>query len=277
MADLISIDDAASGIPQSAGADERLREFLDAKVVHYNQAWFIVSDPVSIPHLFAKKQDIEIAALFASIFAWGGRTTIIKKSRELMQLMDMDPHAFITTHQEQELKRLLHFKHRTFNTTDLLYFISFLKHHYSHYNSLEDAFIVEERMETGGPKVEQCLNRFYHYFFSLEDVPQRTRKHIASPEKNSSCKRLNMFLRWMVRKDKQGVDFGIWHKLSPSELICPVDLHVARVARRFDLLTRKQVDWQAALELTGYLRTLDPQDPVKYDFALFGLGVMEKF
>jgi uncharacterized protein (TIGR02757 family) len=256
--------------------DERLKAFLDSKVAHYNQPWFIETDPVSIPHLFTKKQDIEIAGLFASIFAWGGRTTIIKKSKELMQLMDMDPHAFITTHREEDLKRMLYFKHRTFNTTDLLYFISFLKHHYTNYHSLEDAFAGPDTFSSKN-KAAIFLNRFYHYFFSLEDAPQRTRKHIASPEKNSTCKRLNMFLRWMVRNDNNGVDFGLWNKISPSELVCPVDLHVARVSRRFNLLTRSQVDWQAAIELTGNLKKLDSDDPVKYDFALFGLGVMEKF
>ena len=260
---------------------EGLKEFLDKKVEEYNQPWFIETDPISIPHLFIKKQDIEIAAFFAAIFAWGGRTTIIQKSRSLMELMDMSPHAFITTHQEEDLRRLLDFKHRTFNTTDLLYFVSFLKHHYNCYDSLEDAFTGREQSAASPAsdegKMTLLLNRFYQNFFSLEDAPRRTQKHIASPQKNSTCKRLNMFMRWMVRKDVHGVDFGIWDKILPSDLICPVDLHVARVARRFNLLTRKQLDWQAALELTAFLRTLDAEDPVKYDFALFGLGVMEKF
>jgi uncharacterized protein (TIGR02757 family) len=260
---------------------EDLKSFLDNKVIQYNQPWFVEKDPVSIPHLFSVKQDIEIAGFFASIFAWGGRTTIIQKSKELMQLMDMAPYDFIRTHEEKDLKRLLAFKHRTFNTTDLLYFINFLKHHYSNNESLEAAFTIEEETipaySGSGERVENALTNFYYYFFSLEDAPERTRKHIASPAKHSSCKRLNMFLRWMVRKDSQGVDFGIWTKISPSELICPLDLHVARVASRFQLLTRKQPDWLAALELTGHLRAFDKEDPVKYDFALFGLGVMEKF
>jgi len=257
---------------------ENLKAFFDSKVEEYNQPAFIKNDPVCIPHLFSKKQDIEIAGFFASIFAWGNRTTIINKSRELMELMDMSPYNFILHHTEKEVKKLLSFKHRTFNTTDLLYFIEFLRHHYSSHKSLEDAFVKYRPPGIISTQaIEPVLIGFHNYFFSMEDMPPRTRKHIATPAKNSTCKRLNMYLRWMVRNDKKGVDFGIWKKLKPSELICPVDLHVARVAKRFNLLTRKQVDWQAALELTAYLRTLDGDDPVKYDFALFGLGVLEKF
>lgn len=246
-----------------------LKDFLDRKADEYNQPSFITSDPISVPHLFTKKQDIEIAAFFAAIFAWGNRTTIIKKSKELMQLMDMAPHQFIKQHAEKDLKKLMQFKHRTFNTTDLLYFIQFLKQHYNKHQSLQTAF--------KGETVEESLNYFYRHFFSLEDAPARTHKHIASPARHSTCKRLNMYLRWMVRSDDRGVDFGIWKNISPSVLICPIDLHVARVAKRFGLIQRNQVDWQTAIELTGYLRTLDASDPARYDFALFGLGVMEKF
>lgn len=257
---------------------ERLKDFFDRKVEEYNKPSFIKDDPVCIPHLFTKKQDIEIAGFFASIFAWGNRTTIINKSRELMQLMDMAPHDFIQHHTEAEIKKLLQFKHRTFNTTDLLYFIEFLQHHYNKYKSLEDAFVKHTPADVISDEVvEPMLVGFHNYFFSMENMPPRTRKHIATPANNSSCKRLNMYLRWMVRNDKKGVDFGLWKKIKPSKLICPVDLHVARVAKRFNLLTRKQVDWQAAVELTQYLRMLDKDDPVKYDFALFGLGVLEKY
>jgi uncharacterized protein (TIGR02757 family) len=255
--------------------NEKLKDFLDRKVDEYNQPSFIDKDPVCIPHLFSKKQDIEIAGLFAALFAWGNRTTIINKSKELLGLMDNDPYAFCVNHSDKELKRLLHFKHRTFNTTDLLYFILFLKHHYTISKSLESAFT--DWMEKKHTDIEQALNGFHHYFFSLQDAPLRTRKHIASPQKNSTCKRLNMFLRWMVRRDDRGVDFGIWKNISPAQLICPIDVHVARVARRFNLLQRNALDWQAAVELTEYLRTLDSKDPVKYDFALFGLGAIEKF
>ena len=194
-----------------------------------------------------------------------------------MQLMDNAPHQFILEHEISDLKKLMGFKHRTFNTTDLLYFIEFFKHHYSNNKSLESAFFNAETINQPGHVIGNAFNYFYNYFFSLEDSPSRTVKHIASPQKKSTCKRLNMFLRWMVRKDKNGVDFGIWKKASPAQLICPIDVHVARVARHFKLLNRKATDWQAALELTANLRSLDKTDPVKYDFALFGLGVMEKF
>jgi len=256
---------------------EQLKNFLNRKVDEYNQPSFIKDDPVCIPHLFTKKADIEISAFFAAIFAWGNRTTIINKSKELMQLMDMSPHDFVCGHTEKEIKKLLAFKHRTFNTTDLLYFIEFLQHHFKGYKSLENAFTGHIVKDFSDEPVANMLAGFHNYFFSMENMPPRTRKHIATPAKGSTCKRLNMFLRWMVRKDNHGVDFGIWKKIKPAELICPIDLHVARVAKRFNLLERKPIDWMAALELTGYLRTLDAKDPVKYDFALFGLGVMERY
>lgn len=249
----------------------QLTVLLNNKAAQYNQPFFIPNDPISIPHLFTKKQDIEIAGFFAAIFAWGNRTTIISKSKELLQRMDNAPHDFIQTHSPKNLKRFLHFKHRTFNSTDLLYFISFLQMHYKNNQSLETAFTIH------GDTIEKMLTGFHHYFFSLPDVPVRTKKHISTPEKKSTCKRLNMFLRWMVRRDGNGVDFGIWKNISPARLICPIDVHVARVARKLGILQRKQTDWQAALELTQYLQTLDKKDPVKYDFALFGLGAVEKF
>jgi len=252
-----------------------LKKFLDRKVDEYDQPLYVYSDPVCIPHLFTKQQDIEIAGFFAAIFAWGNRATIIQKSRELMQLMEMQPHEFCLHHSTKDLQKLYSFKHRTFNTTDLLYFIEFLKFHYSKNKSLEQAFT--KRMDKEDKTIENALAGFHKYFFSLKHVPPRTKKHIATPERNSTCKRLNMFLRWMVRNDGKGVDFGIWKNISASQLVCPIDVHVGRVARHFKLLERKQTDWQAALELTTNLRTLDKQDPVKYDFALFGLGVMKKF
>lgn len=257
---------------------QNLREFFDRKVAAFNNAAFIAADPISVPHLFTKKQDIEIAALFAAVFAWGNRTTIIQKSRELMQRMDMSPHEFVLAAEPQKLQALKGFKHRTFKDDDLYYFIEFLHRHYSQYSSLEFAFTkdADKCPGMGGGYAGSCLVAFRRYFFEAEHL-KRTEKHIASPEWNSSCKRLNMFLRWMVRNDKKGVDFGIWKKVKPSQLICPIDLHVARVARRFNLLKRSQTDWQAAIELTNYLRKLDREDPVKYDFALFGLGVIENY
>lgn len=248
--------------------------FLNEKVDTYNQPSFIAADPVCIPHLFRKKQDIEIAGFFAAIFAWGNRTTIIQKSRELMERMDMAPYDFVMHHQPSDLRKLEGFKHRTFNADDLFYFLHFFHTHYNRHKSLEDAFA--KWMQPGDVTTENALIGFRRYFFSEEHL-KRTEKHISSPEFKSSCKRLNMYLRWMVRQDNNGVDFGIWKKISPAQLICPLDVHVARVAKRFNLLQRKPTDWQAALELTDYLRKLDSADPVKYDFALFGLGVIEKY
>lgn len=258
-----------------AFVDNNLLHFLNRKVEEYNTVEFIATDPISIPHRFSQKQDIEIAGFFAAIFSWGNRSTIINKCGELLQRMDDAPHDFVMDHKPSDLKRLLHFKHRTFNDTDLLYFIQFFRYHYRQNSSLESAFT--KGINKKDKSVEKGLNGFYHYFFSMPEVPQRTKKHISAPIKNSGCKRLNMFLRWMVRKDNNGVDFGIWKKISSSQLICPIDVHVARVARKFKLLQRKPTDWVAALELTENLKKFDPADPAKYDFALFGLGVGEKF
>lgn len=252
--------------------DFDLKDFLDKKVDEYNQPGFIPNDPISIPHQFSAKQDIEIMGFLASIMAWGQRKTIINKCNELITRMDGAPYEFIMNHHEHDLKNLLGFKHRTFNDTDILYFVSFFKQHYQHFESLEDAFLMgqEARKEID---LEMALNAFKTYFFSLPDYPVRTRKHISSPAQKSTVKRINMFLRWMVRKDTKGVDFGVWNRLSPKDLICPCDVHVERVARKLGLITLDKVNWKTAQELTANLRLLDSNDPVKYDFALFGLGV----
>ncbi|HVD98766.1 MAG TPA: TIGR02757 family protein [Cytophagaceae bacterium] len=255
--------------------DKELKAFLDKKYKQYNRPDFIANDPISIPHLFSKKQDIEIMGFIASVLAWGQRVTIINKCKELIDRMDRAPYDFVVNHKESDLKKLLNFKHRTFNDTDLLYFISFFSDLYKQSSSLEDAFVKEKKYKE--VNTEKALSDFHHTFFSLEDFPERTRKHISSPERKSACKRLNMFLRWMVRKDDKGVDFGIWKKIDSSQLICPCDVHVERVARKLKLITRPQADWQTAVELTGNLKQYDAQDPVKYDFALFGMGVEEKF
>lgn len=248
-----------------------LKDFLDEKSDLYNQPGFIENDPISIPHSFRKKQDIEIAGLFAAILAWGQRTTIIKKCRELIERMDNDPYEFVLNHNPRDLKVFNDFKHRTFNPIDTLYFIKFLRWFYGSHASLEEAFLLSAEDKNVG----DALVSFNRLFFSLEDYPRRTQKHIATPERKSTCKRLNMYLRWMVRKDGRGVDFGIWNSITPSQLICPCDLHVDRVARRLKLIRRKQTDWITATELTSSLQRLDPTDPVKYDFALFGLGIEE--
>ncbi|PJJ84956.1 TIGR02757 family protein [Mucilaginibacter auburnensis] len=251
----------------------QIKEFLDAKVEQYNRPDFIKNDPISIPHLFSKKQDIEIMGFWAATLAWGQRVTIINKCKELIALMDGAPYDFIINHEEPDLARLLKFKHRTFNDIDTLYFISFFTHHYSNHESLEDAFIPPD----GNYSPFRGLGGFRSYFFSLDDSPHRTKKHVSSPSQKSTCKRLNMFLRWMVRKDNNGVDFGIWHRIKPADLIMPCDLHVDRVARKLNLISRKQTDWQTAVELTERLKDFDPKDPVKYDFALFGLGIEERW
>ncbi|NOW95076.1 TIGR02757 family protein [Mucilaginibacter sp. SG564] len=279
---------------------ENTKAFLDAKVAQYNQPGFIENDPISIPHLFTRKQDIEIMGFWAATLSWGQRVTIIKKCKELIALMDGAPYDFITNHEEVDLKKLLSFKHRTFNDIDTLYFIAFFRYHYERFESLEDAFLppaikefvilsetknlsadrsfaIAQDDRNGDIDAEIALNHFRSYFFSLPDYPHRTKKHVSSPSQKSTCKRLNMFLRWMVRQDNSGVDFGIWNRIKPADLICPLDLHVDRVARKLLLITRKQTDWQTALELTARLREFDPTDPVKYDFALFGLGIEERW
>ena len=254
---------------------QQLKSFLDEKVEKYNQPSFIPNDPVSIPHLFSKQQDIEISGFWAAVLAWGQRKTIINKCRELFALMDWAPHDFMLHHQEDDLKRFLHFKHRTFNATDTLYFIEFLSWYYRRYHSLEEGFA--QHLSPNDAHVGPGLTGFHNLFFSLPDAPQRTRKHVATPARKAACKRLLMFLRWMVRQDQKGVDFGIWKKIKPAQLICPCDVHVDRVGRKLGLISRKQTDWLTALELTENLRLLDPLDPVKYDFALFGLGVEGNF
>ncbi|WP_045687098.1 TIGR02757 family protein [Hymenobacter sp. AT01-02] len=244
----------------------QVRTLLDEKYLHYDQPTFISADPISIPHRFSQRQDIEISALFSALLAWGRRPTIISKCLELMRRMDNAPYQFITQHHDDDLKGLLGFCHRTFCDTDLLYFVHWLRWFYAGHDTLEDAFLV-------GSTQKERLENFHNLFFSLADAPQRTRKHVATPARGSACKRVNMYLRWMVRPDTRGVDFGLWQRLSPADLICPCDVHVERVARRLGLLERKQVDWLAAEDLTAHLRSFDPLDPVKYDFALFGLGV----
>lgn len=246
-------------------------ELLEAKYEQYNRPHFIPHDPISIPHRFSLKQDIEIAGFVAAVLAWGQRKTIINKCTELFALMDNAPYDFVRHHHPQDLKRLEAFKHRTFNSTDLLYFIHFFRWFYEQYPSLETAFAGP--LKSSDTTVENALSGFHDFFCSLEEFPARTRKHIATPVRKSSCKRLNMFLRWMVRHDDRGVDFGLWRDINPAQLICPCDVHVERVARKLGLITRQQTDWNTALQLTENLRLLDPHDPTKYDFALFGLGV----
>jgi uncharacterized protein (TIGR02757 family) len=251
---------------------DRLQGLLERFHDKYNQRGFIEDDPVSIPHSYTKLQDREIMGFFAAVFAWGLRITTINKCRELSTLMDDDPHAFITGHKPRDLRRMEGFRHRTFNSTDLLYFIAFFRWFYSGHQSLEEAFTGS--LEKNTPvSMRDALGNFHQLFFSLEFAPQRTHKHVANAWRNASCKRLNMFLRWMVRRDDRGVDLGLWKRIPPSALMCPLDVHVERSARLLGLVERRQRDWKTVEELTASLRRIDPTDPVRFDFALFGMGM----
>jgi uncharacterized protein (TIGR02757 family) len=248
-----------------------LKSFLDYKVEQYNTPEFIESDPVQIPHLFTKKEDIEIAGFLTATIAWGNRKSILKNSHKMMELMDHSPYKFVMEHQPEDLDRFEGFVHRTFNTDDLKYFISSLKNIYSQHFGIEGIFTKYQSDNS----LQPAIHEFKKIFFELPHM-SRTQKHVSDPIKNSAAKRINMFLRWMVRKDNKGVDFGIWNSISPSALSCPLDVHSGNVARKLGILKRKMNDAKALNELDNNLRKFDPQDPVKYDFALFGLGVFEK-
>ncbi|MCC7464619.1 MAG: TIGR02757 family protein [Saprospiraceae bacterium] len=252
---------------------DALKTLLDQAVARFNNRAFIADDPISIPHRFITLQDREIMGFWASTLAWGQRKTIIQSANRLAELMDQAPYDFVRNHTEQDRARFLSFKHRTFQATDTLWFLEFFQQYYRQQHSLETAFA--RHLSATDNTVENALAGFHHDFFNHPLAPERTRKHVATPERGSSCKRLNMFLRWMVRQDEAGVDFGIWRQIKPSQLLIPLDVHVDRVARQLGLLERRQTDWQAVLELTARLREFDPDDPVKYDFALFGLGVLD--
>ena len=251
-----------------------IRQWLDQKVREYNHVSFIGTDPISVPHRYGKLQDIEIAGFFAAIMAWGQRKTIINKAVELMLLMDDAPYDFMMHHTEKDRKRFSAFKHRTLQPDDILYLVDVLQKYYHLNTSLESAFA--DHQSTDDEDVFNGLVGFHTMIFDHHFVLERTRKHIATPLSKSACKRLNMYLRWMVRSDDQGVDFGLWKKISPSQLIIPLDLHVGNVARQMKLLTRPVNDWQAAKELTQRLKEFSADDPVKYDFALFGAGIFAK-
>jgi len=253
--------------------DSFLRDFLEEKYVKYNHPDFISSDPVRVPHMFDEPGDIEISALLTATIAWGQRTTIIKNAVQLMKMMDCKPMDFIMTAGKTEFNHLKNFKHRTFNGADTIYFVRSLQNIYKYHGGLKGFF--EDHFLTFG-NLKETIIHFRKVFTSLS-IPLRTYKHIADIEKNAAAKRLNLFIRWMVRKDKNRVDFGLWDKIPASALYIPLDLHTGNVARRLGLLQRKHNDWLAVEELTSRLREFDPDDPVKYDYALFGLGVFESF
>ena len=258
---------------KSTGTFQQRLHWLNEKQREYESPAFIAGDPISVPHQYTKKQDIEIAGFFAASLAWGQRTTIIRSTQAILRAMDNAPHDFLLHHRDTDLKRFLLLKHRTFNATDLLYFIERLAQHYRAHDSLELAFAP---LPNTAPTMESRLCGFHNRFF-VGDYPERTRKHVATPARGSACKRLNMFLRWMVRSSARGVDFGLWHTISPAHLVCPLDVHVARVAFRLQLIPENKANWKTAMVLTDSLRSFDDADPVKYDYALFALGAEERF
>lgn len=247
----------------------QIRDFLNECYLKYNKKSFIENDPISIPHLFSKKEDIEISAFLIATIAWGNRKSIITNGNKLMQLMDFQPHEFILNHSKKDLKPFLNFVHRTFNGNDCVFFIQSLKNIYTKHNGLEATFNF-------ATEAKQGIINFRNIFLELKHLT-RVEKHISNPAKNSSAKRLCMFLRWMVRHDNSGVDFGIWKSILPANLYLPLDVHTGNVSRQLKLLTRAQNDWQAVEEITAVLKTFDPSDPIKYDFALFGSGVNKHF
>ncbi len=249
-----------------------LKDFLDAKVELYNNPKFIDSDPIQIPHKFSKKEDIEIAGFLTATIAWGNRKSIINNANRMAELMDHSPFEFVMQHQKSDLEQLNGFVHRTFNEIDFKQFIKGLRHIYEKHDGLESVFAKNATKDS----LQKSIHNFKQCFFEINHL-KRTEKHISDPLKNSAAKRINMFLRWMVRNDNNGVDFGAWKSLNPSQLSCPLDVHSGNVARKLGLLKRKQNDAKALSELDNSLRKLDPKDPVKYDFALFGLGVFEGF
>ncbi|MFM2208200.1 MAG: hypothetical protein RL213_2175, partial [Bacteroidota bacterium] len=248
-----------------------LIHFLSLKENNFNNASFIPSDPVSIPHRFRGKEEREISGFLAATLAWGRRDIILKSCDRLLRLMEDSPYDFVMNASASDLKPLNSFVHRTFNGTDAVAFVKSLQHVYRNHGGLEAIFTP---LPTDEPDTGAHITRARHKFFELKH-PQRTEKHFADPSRGSAAKRINMFLRWMVRRDENGVDFGIWKSISPAQLICPLDVHSGRVAREFGLLTRQQNNWKGAVELTSNLRKIDPEDPVRFDYALFGMGVNE--
>jgi len=269
-----------------------IKELLDEKVILYNRRAFIEADPICIPHLFSKKEDREIAGFLAATIAWGNRKSILNNARKLMEWMDMSPHQFILDHSQKDLAPFKNFVHRTFNGTDCVFFIRSLHNIYKYQGGLENAFNTDSRSlssfdtnytnppiihnytnwTSDKPGLQERIIHFRNVFLAIRH-PSRTEKHISDPGKKSSAKRLCMYLRWMVRHDNKGVDFGLWKNISPADLCLPLDVHTGNISRRLGLLTRKQNDWQAVEEITNVLRAFDPKDPIKYDFALFGMGV----
>lgn len=252
--------------------NDHIKDFLDEKVKLYNKYFFIETDPIQIPHIFTKKEDIEIAGFLTSLMSWGKRQIIIKQAKYLMQIMDNSPYDFIKYHTDIDMKYFMTFKYRNIQAKDMIFFIQSLKNIYNRYNGLESLFYIKKTEFN----TQNAIKRFRKIFFSL-DHEKRTEKHISHPDKGSACKRLNMYLRWMIRKDNHGVDLGIWKSIPMSKLSCPLDIHSTRVAYKLGLISRNKNNIKSVVELDNYLRQFDKIDPVKYDFALFGLGIFENF
>ncbi len=250
-----------------------LHKHIKDAIRRYHNPAFIEGDPISVPHRYSGLQDREITGFWTAMLAWGQRKTILNKANELFDKMDHAPYDFILNHEEKDRRIFADFKHRTFQYTDTLYFLSFLQRYYRKHSSLEDAF--QRFIKPEAPSIKDALTGFYTLFFSLEDVPHRTRKHIASPARGSTCKRLNMFLRWMVRRDDAGVDFGIWKQIEPAWLMIPLDVHVEKTSRALGILTVKTLNWKAVEEITDFCRTIYPEDPVICDYALFGMSMLK--
>lgn len=253
---------------------KHIKELLDEKYFQFNNKSFIETDPISIPHQFSKKEDIEIAGFLVSTIAWGQRRSIINNGHKLMSLLNQEPHDFILNFTQKDLIRFNEFVHRTFNFTDCVFFLQSLQHIYRHHGGLEYAF--SHNFSKNESTVKQAIINFREMFLETAHKT-RSEKHLSNPGNKSSAKRLCMYLRWMVRKDKLGVDFGIWKSISPAQLCLPLDVHTGNVSRKLGLLQRKQNDWQTVEEITSVLKQFDPKDPIKYDFALFGLGAFEGF
>ncbi len=253
--------------------DKDIKALLEKKVRQYNTLDFITLDPVAVPHTFTRKEEREIAGLLTATIAWGNRKAILKSARQLMAWMDNDPFDFVMHATPNEWSTIKHFVYRTFNGTDCLFFLDALKRIYTNHGGLEAVFAHGYQQDL---TVKSAIQYFRQVIFEAEHQ-KRTEKHVANPDKGSSAKRLNMYLRWMVRQDEKGVDFGLWKNIPASALMVPLDVHSGTQARNLGLLLRKQNDWKAVEELTEILRKFDPADPVKYDFALFGMGVNKDF
>ncbi len=248
----------------------KIKNLLDKKYLEFNNINFIKNDPIQIPKMFSKKEDIEISGFLTSIIAWGQRKTIINNAKKLINLMDNSPYDFIIDHKPNDLKRFENFKHRTFNADDCIFFITSLQNIYKNHKGLENTFFIKDNKN-----IINSIDKFRNIFFEIEHL-RRSQKHISNVRKNSAAKRINMFLRWMIRNDNNNVDFGLWNNFLPSQLLMPLDVHTSNVSRKLGLLERKQNDLKAVVELTENLKKFDKNDPVKYDFALFGLGVSKQ-